>query len=123
MVTTATTPHTARDLLALVAPFGPTVEGAELVFAGELPLDLELALQVLHTGVRAALVGRAWWGSTTESKPRVVELCTEAPVPAGIGLLCVEGDRRWDRIAPAARLDLPHLFAPMPLGPSARSRK
>lgn len=123
MVTSATAPLTARDLLTRVVPFGLTVEGRELVLAGELPLDLESALRVLHAGVRAALTGRAWWGATTESKPRVVELRTDSPVPVGIGLLCVEGDRRCDRIAPDARLDCPQLFVPVSSGPSARSRK
>lgn len=122
MVTTVNLPRTARELLALVAPFGPTVEGEELVFAAELPSDLEQVLGLLHTGVRAVLAGRAWWGATTEGKPRVVELCADVPIPEDIGLLCVAGDRRWDRIAPDAWLDLPHLFAPAS-GPSARLRK
>lgn len=111
MPSVLTVPKTARDLLALVAPFGPAVEGEELVFATEPPTDLEPALRVLHTGVRAVLMGRAWWGAITDKKPRVMELRTNAPIPAGIGLLCAEGDTRWDRIAPDARLDHSHLFA------------
>lgn len=122
MTLTTDTTLTARDLLARVAPFGPTVEGAELAFATELPPELVVALGVLHTGVRAALSGRAWWGSTADGKPRVVELPTDQLVPSGIGLLCVQGDARWDRIAPAARIDFPHLFAP-PVAVPSRRRK
>lgn len=112
MVTSATTPRTARDLLALVAPFGPAVEDEELVFAAEPPTNLGPALRALHTGIRAALVGRTWWGASTAGKPRVIELRADAPIPVGIELLCVAGDSRWDRIAPDAHLDAPHLFAP-----------
>ena len=111
MVTSTTAPRTARALLALVAAFGPAVEGEELVFAADPPAELAAALRVLHTGVRAALAGRAWWGSATDGRPRVIELRPDSPVPPGIGLLCVEGDSRWDRVAPDARLDHPPLFA------------
>lgn len=124
MVTTVTIPRTAHDLLARVEPFGPIAEGSELAFAAEPPAELIPALRMLHTGVRAALAGRRWWGaSAVGGKPRVVELRTDAPVPANVGLLCVEGDPRWDRLAPDARLDLPHLFAQESSGPSGRSRK
>ena len=123
LLTAVTTPCTVRDLLAIVAPFGPGVEDEELAFATDPPADLEPALRVLHTGVRAILTGRAWWGASTQKKPRVVELRTDKPIPADIGLLCVEGDRRWDRIAPDARLDCPHLFEPASIGSSARTRK
>jgi hypothetical protein len=123
MVTDVTTPLTARDLFALVAPFAPGFDGEELMFGTDFPIDLVPALGVLHTGVRAVLTGRVWWGASTKGKPRVAELRTDAPIPEGIGLLCVAGDRRWDRIAPGARFHLPHLFATVPSGPSARARR
>ena len=123
MPTVATIPTSARDLLSVVEPFGPAVEGTELVFRSDPPAESLAALGVLHTGVRAALTGRRWWGSSSDV-PRVVELNPSAPIPAGIALLSVEGDRRWDRIDPAARIDLPHLFAPPPAaGPSRPSGK
>lgn len=114
---------TARDLLARLAPFGPAVEGGELVLASDPPADLLAVLRVLHTGVRAALSGRAWWGSTSDGKPRVFELPTDAPVPVGVSLLCAAGDARWDRVPPAARLDLSHLFAVAVVGSSRGPRK
>ena len=114
---TTTLPTTARELLAQLDPFGPTVERGELAFATDPPPELERAVSVLHTGIRATLARRRWWGSMSE-KPRVIELNPAAPIPAGITLLTVEGDECWDRIAPDARLDLPHLFAGAPTASS-----
>ena len=53
MPTTVTEPTTAAGLFALVRPFAPAVEGEELVFAADLPADLEPVVAVLHTGLRA----------------------------------------------------------------------
>jgi hypothetical protein len=91
----------ADELLALIQPFGPAVEDGELVFATDLPPNLEQALRLLHTGVRALLSGRKWFGSTTADGMRtlVVELDSTEPIPPRIALLCVEGDQRWDRLA------------------------
>jgi hypothetical protein len=95
---------------ARVRPYGPGVEGAELVFAADLPADLEPVVSVLHTGVRAVLTGRKWYGCSGDTG-RVAELDPAAPVPCGITLLCVEGDPGWDRIRLLALLDHPELFA------------
>lgn len=111
MPRTATEPRTARELLALVEPFGPTAEGGELVFATDPPSELVPVLAVLHTAVRALLTRRRWWGAGSD-EPRAVELNPSAPIPAGIDLLCVEGHERWDRIHPDARTALPRLFSP-----------
>jgi hypothetical protein len=109
----STLPRTARELLELVRHYGPAVEDGDLVFETEPPPELDAALRVMHTGVRALLTRRRWWGSTSE-KPRVIELNPAEPIPAGITLLAVEGDTRWDRIPPDARIDFPNLFAPAP---------
>src|SRR4051794_32108566 len=103
MTTTALLPVTARDLLARVGLFGPAVTNEELAFSGDLPAELVVALSVLHTGVRAALTGRKWYGCEG-STGRVIELNTAAPIPAGVALLTVAGDHQWDRISIAARL-------------------
>ena len=111
MPTATAIPATAGTLLAAVLPFGPAVEGEELTFIADPPADLEAALTVLHTGVRAVLTGRTWYGCGSNRRtaaPRPLD--PTVPIPGGITLLCVEGDGRWDRIGPAARLDLPHLF-------------
>jgi hypothetical protein len=63
-------PATATGLLALVEPFGPAAEGDALVFDLDPPADLEPALRVLHTGIRAALTGRRWYGWATPARPR-----------------------------------------------------
>lgn len=110
---TATCPQTtARSLLAALESFGVTVEGGELVLAADPPAELVGVLRVLHTGVRALLTGRTWYGCGSERATAAPKpLNPAAPIPAGITLLCVEGDQRWDRIDPAARLDYPSLFA------------
>lgn len=111
MPTTTTTPTTARALLAALAPSGPAAEGEELAFAADPPPEFDAALRVLHTGVRAQLAGRRWVGCDG-STGRVAPLTPAAPIPAGVTLLCVEGDARWDRIDPSARLDLPSAVRP-----------
>jgi hypothetical protein len=117
----APAPTTAAELLALLDEFGPAVEGGELVFERDPPDDLEPALRVLHTGVRAALSGRRWYGCGNTSKTAAPRpLAISGLIPVGITLLCVEGDERWDRIHPAARLDLPGLFVPATTGSDPR---
>lgn len=107
-------PLTAAGLLARVGAFGPLVEAGALVFATHPPPDLVPVLRVLHTGMRAVLTGRQWFGNTCAdgARVRLVELDPAEPIPPRVGLVCAEGDARWDRIHPAARLDLPDLFAP-----------
>jgi hypothetical protein len=106
-------------LLAAVGAFGPTVEGEDLAFAADPPVDLMGVLKVLHTGVRALLAGRRWYGCDGATGC-VAVLSPTAPIPSEITLLCVEGDRCWDRIDPAARIDRPGVFGQgtRPAGPS-----
>jgi hypothetical protein len=80
------------------------------VLATGPPAELLSVLGVLHTGLRALLTGREWLGACSD-RPRVVELDRDGPIPAGVTLLCVEGDPHWDRIDPASPLDHPRLFA------------
>jgi hypothetical protein len=103
---------TASDLLKQLTNVGavPTVDGFALTWlAQQPPAELVPAVKALHTGVRAILTGRTWYGcscSTWETAAAVV-LSPALPLPAGITLLCVEGDQKWDRVRPAARLPLP----------------
>lgn len=111
-MTTTAVPATAADLLAAVAAYRPAVEGGALEFELGPPAGLVRRLRVLHTGVRAALAGRPWYGCGSDRRaaaPR--ELDPAAPIPEGVTLLAVAGDRRWDRIPAGARADLPELFA------------
>jgi hypothetical protein len=104
-------PTTARALASVLTPFSPGVDGRALVFDLEPHADLEPVLSVIHTGIRAMLTGQKWYGCGSDramAAPR--PLNPDAPIPAGITLVCVEGDQRWDRIGPAARLDLLKLF-------------
>jgi hypothetical protein len=118
-VTPTPTPSTARELLAALGPFSPAADGGDLTFAADPPADLDPVLAVLHTGVRAQLAGRRWCGCDGATG-RVAVLNPAAPIPAGVTLVCVEGDARWDRLDPAARLDQPRLFDP-PVGSSGRA--
>lgn len=106
-------PADARGLLAMLGPHNPAVEGRVLALAAALPPAAARLLAVLHTGVRALLAGRIWYGCDGDTG-RVHALDPSAPIPWGVSLLCVEGDDRWDRIARAARDELPRLFAPPP---------
>lgn len=117
MVTTArpAPARTARELLARVLPFAPSVDGPNLVGPTPLPAEWVADVKVLQTGLRALLTGRAWWGSSSDAPVRVRVLSPDEPIPDGIGLVCVAGDARWDRISPDARCDFSHLFAaPVP---------
>lgn len=110
MTAIAPAPRSARALLAAASDFGPAVEAQDLTFGGDLPRDLEVKVRVLHTGLRAILAGRRWYGCDG-STGLATALDPRTPIPPGVTLLCVEGDQRWDRIHPAARLDNPELFA------------
>ena len=105
-MTSITSITSSRDLLALVWQYRPVADGSELAFDLDPPEGLVPALSVLHTGVRALLVGRPWWGSSdcNAKRAKVAELNPGGPVPDWCGLLCVEGDPRWDRIHPACLL-------------------
>src|SRR5690348_17187474 len=106
----ATDVITAASLLATVRPFGAAVEGLELVFDDDLPPDIVELLRVLHTGVRALIASRKWFGCEGKTG-RIVDLLPAFPVPEGITLLAVEKDTRWDRIHPSAWVECPRLFA------------
>jgi len=124
MPATTTSETTARALFVMIEPFGPAVEEGELVFTTDPPRDLEPVLSILHTGVRALLSGRRWWGSTAANgnRPRVVILEPASLIPDGIALLSVEGDHRWDRIDPTALIDNPGLFATEKIPQRTRNR-
>ena len=112
MSATTSIPSTVAALLKCLDPFCPTIKNGELVFATDPPEELDLLLGVLHTGIRAALTRKAWYGCGADQRtaaPRVLD--PSRRIPAGITLLCVEGDDRWDRLDPTARRDLTELFA------------
>ncbi|MBP3956714.1 hypothetical protein J8F10_15685 [Gemmata sp. G18] len=122
MSTTTMTVCTARALLESLGPCAPALDGPDLALGRDPPDALEPLLRVLHTGVRAQLAGRTWYGCAGDTG-RVIELNPGQPIPDGITLLCVAGDDRWDRMSPAARIDAPELFAPSgSLGSSRRWR-
>jgi hypothetical protein len=78
------------------------------------PEHLDALLRVLHTGVRAIVTGKPWYGSTCAGKGRtwVGELDTAAPIPPNVWMLAVAGDPDgvWDRIPAHARLETPEAF-------------
>ena len=118
---------TAVQLLWSIRDAGcePAVEGEALVFDTDPPARFARYLDALHTGVRAALTGRRWYGI----EPRTGRACgphptrgagplafgaldPARPLPPAVGLLSVEGDSCWDRLPAFARTDFPALFAP-----------
>lgn len=88
-----------------------TIEGEDLVVT-DSPTEVLARLSVLHTGVRAMVSGRRWFGYPPKTGV-VAELNPALPIPAGVSVLCVEGDRRgWDRLPGSAVADYPTLFGP-----------
>jgi hypothetical protein len=98
---------TATELLAALTAAGchPVVDGEELVSDRPPPPRLAGPLEVLHTGVRALLVGRRWYGYD----PATGRACGPHPargdgllafgaldpsrlLPAVVGYLSVGGD-------------------------------
>jgi hypothetical protein len=119
MATTTATPSAVTELLGLLEPFGPFVEGFTLRFKAAPPRGLVPSIRVLQTGLRSRLVGRVWWGcGTTVRAARPCPLNPSKPIPRWVRLLAVEGDPRWDRIRASARRDMPHLFDDRPPGRS-----
>jgi hypothetical protein len=118
---------TASQLLSELRQCGcePGVDGFDLVFDSEPPAHLAPFLAVLHTGVRAILTGRRWFGidPTTGRSCGPQRACGSGPLafgaldptkllPRRCGLLCVEKDPCLDRIHYAAFLDSPAVFEP-----------
>jgi len=113
MAATPPLPTTATELLALLKPSGPSVEGFTLRFKVAPPATLVPVLRVLQAGIRSVLTGRVWWGCGTSVKTaRPGVLNPSKPIPRWVRLLAVEGDPRWDRIRASARRGMPHLFDP-----------
>ena len=104
----------ALHTLLVARGFKIEVTDGELLVDPETPPEIDRHLRLLHTGVRALVTGRKWYGSAdaTSKKPWVGELSPAKLIPEGVGLLCVAGDPdgQWDRIAPYERLDNPQLF-------------
>lgn len=78
----------------------PAIEGDELVFDRDIPDDLLPFVEVLHTGLRAHLTGKRWFGIDANgrgaSRPDGILSFSEL-LPEHVRLLSVEGDN-WDRI-------------------------
>ena len=117
-------PHTAAELLAELerSQQTPSVDGRTLVLPPHLSDMHHRSLQVLHTGVRAILSNRPWYGcscATGWSMP----LSPEQLIPGWIGLLCVAGDTDWHRIPHLTPDERLHYFANSPEPKPAERRK
>lgn len=99
---------TAEKLLADLAPFGPRVDGFDLVFDSDPDDELFAQAEILQTGLRSILTGWRWYGLDRTGLAH--ELSPVSPIPIGMGLLCVEGDPSWDRLPRTARKEHPELF-------------
>ena len=121
---TATTTRTlsAVQVFDLLRLYDPTVEGAELIFASDPPDDLWQMAAILHTGLRAVLMNRRWFGIDTDGHScgpypsrgngplAFGALDTAKPIPQQVRLVTVEGERGWDRVRPASYMNFPQLF-------------
>jgi hypothetical protein len=109
---TLTQSTTVASVLGRLAACIPHVEGTELTLDLDPPADLNPVLRVLHTGCRALLAGKPWYGLTGADghPPRFYTLDPKRPIPLRVAILCVAGDTEWDRIPPWSRIDNPELF-------------
>lgn len=106
-----TLPRTAAALLTVLTNNGAhlRVEGRDLVCDGDVPDVLDDRLKILHTGVRALLMNLPWYGIDRDTGFGD-EMNPESTLPDRIGLLCVSGDSKWDRVHDWDREYLPDLF-------------
>ncbi|OWK34184.1 hypothetical protein [Fimbriiglobus ruber] len=109
---------TARQLLDALTAAGcvPSIEGEELVLDTIPPAPLEPFVELLSTGMRALLTGRRWFGLDAQTGRgcgplRDGALDPAQLLPSNVSLLCVEGDRIWDR-HPLAVVLTPSAFEP-----------
>lgn len=103
---------TSRELLAIVQPFGPAVDGQELVFDRDTPTELVQQIAALQSGLRALLTKRTWFACGSAAKTAApVAISPAARIPRWVSLLACEGDLVWDRVRPDLHLDHPELFA------------
>ncbi len=112
---------TAAKLLRELVAAGcrPAVEGAALVLPVDAPTRFARHLDLLHTGVVAALTGRPWVGCGAP-RPAVALLDPARLIPPGVQILTVAGVcRGWDRLHHLARIDSPECFE-RPATPSRR---
>lgn len=110
---------TARELATLLADAGVQFDydAGEIGVTGLVPPELEAAAVRLKTGLAALASGRHWYALTVTGVPVLLdpgELVPESSKFLRVG----DSAARWNRVPIAARLDLPHLFAP----PSTPSR-
>jgi len=108
---------TARDLLFALseADCPARAEGEELVFDREPPRRLLPYVELLQTGLRAALTARPWYGIQANGEPwhgtgkKCDRLGTDGIldpsklVPNNVAMLTVAGDSEWDRVRPKLR--------------------
>jgi hypothetical protein len=109
MNTTATTAITAKSLLADLATYSPFVDGNDLAFVMDPGDELITLAVILQSGIRAVLAHKLWFGCDETGLAFVLR--PELPIPAGVALLCCEGDSSWDRIAYGARAKHPEMFS------------
>jgi len=117
---------TAQELLGDLTAAGcvVTVDGCDLCLDGDGPERLERYLPLLHTGVRAILAGRKWFG-LDGATGRITDLLPAARLPRNVTLAAVEGRAEvWDRFGPWVLVDFPECFeSESPATPSARAKR
>ncbi len=103
---------TARQLARRLAAAGVRFDyrAGVIRVIGPFPDELARDAKTLKTGLAALAAGRRWYALAASGRPMVLD--PGELVPADAKYLGV-GDARagWDYIRPAARRDLPHLFA------------
>jgi len=108
---------TAHELLTALVAVGcePFRENDDIEVKRDVPRDLYPYVELLHTGVRAILSGRRWFGIDADGRGVGFgvggEMSPFETIPDNAVLLTVEGARdSWDRIPQQVKLDFPKAF-------------
>ena len=107
---------TAHDLLNALrfARCGPSVDGNELVLAAPAPPALVDAVELLQSGIRAAITGRRWFGIRSDGNgvgDAYGLLNPRELLPIDVAMLTVEGAGPWDKLPARISERMPKLFA------------
>jgi len=95
------TPPSPFGLIAALRERGHsvTLDGPGFIIDPAPPADLETAVAMLQTGIRACITGRPWLGLSSDTG-HAEAIDVHRAAPSWCSLLAVEGDKQWDRIHP-----------------------
>lgn len=91
----------------------PQVHDQSLVLPPHVSIEILRSLKVLHTGVRAILSNRPWYGCSCTTG-WITTLSPEHLIPGWVGLVCVAGDKSWHRLPELNRSERARFWTEVP---------